>query len=65
MSAQALRELDERHRSRRHPARWRDRMARLFRRGADRRRQARLRADPRLLRDVGLRPEDVEQGGRS
>lgn len=65
MTAQALREIDARRRSRRHPTRWRDRMARLFRRGADRRRQARLRADPRLLRDVGLRPEDLEQGGPS
>ncbi|WP_300443270.1 hypothetical protein [uncultured Mameliella sp.] len=65
MSAQALKQLDERHRSRRRPARWRDRMARLFRRGTDRRRQAQLRADPRLLRDVGLQPEDLDQGGRS
>ncbi len=65
MTAQALREIDARRRSRRPPTRWRDRMARLFRRGAVRRRQARLRADPRLLRDVGLRPEDLEQGGPS
>jgi hypothetical protein len=65
MPAQALRDIEETRRSRRHPARWRDRMARLFRRGADRRRQARLGADPRLLRDVGLRPEDLEQAGRS
>ncbi len=65
MSAQALRDIDERRRSRRRPARWRDRLARLFHRGTNRRRQARFRADPHLLRDVGLRPEDVEQGGRS
>ncbi|MGP6085488.1 hypothetical protein [Antarctobacter jejuensis] len=63
MSAKSLRDLDDTRRrnqgrSRPHPTRFRDRLARVFRRGADRRQEALLRANPHLARDVGLELDD-------
>ncbi len=65
MSAKSLRDLDDtrrRTRARRstrpRPSRFRDRLARVFRRGEQRRHEAHLRANPHLARDIGLEPDE-------
>lgn len=58
MSAHSLKDLDDTRR--RHPrgprSRLRARFARVFRRGTQRRHEARLRSNPHLARDIGLDP---------
>lgn len=64
MFAQSLKDLDTARRGRplRRPLGLRRRLARYLRRGAERRQEARLRADPHLARDVGLIPEAPNHG---